>query len=393
MRQVPRHLSVKVRRYYEYYYTQAAVFEEAEILDPLPPILHNDVVSFVTQVTLLKVPLFKRLDPTIYKYILPLLKPLSLSPNDDVYVRGQESANLCFLVKGELVGLSPTDDNTIEIRITKERYMVYDAKGENVLMELEGPSSPQGCFGHTVMQAKRRRETCCATVISELLTIDKDAIAGLFDQDPANAMTLCRMVELAHQRPDALVAVMSRVRMLEAPREDQLAWLIQRQFRKYTIISKASKYDNLYKLVHEDDIAAREENNDAERMSSMAGGAATTSLNKSFKALEAKVETIDGRFNSLELKLDELLKRTAPIPSTRGGSSKASSVVPRLRGPLSQRRPSPAPTSQSSVEPARSPQPSASLSPPRASPSTNLTSPPSSDTTPPADQRRAELRA
>ena len=79
VRQVPRHLSVKVRRYYEYYYTQAAVFEEAEILDPLPPILHNDVVSFVTQVTLLKVPLFKRLDPTIYKYILPLLKPLRLN--------------------------------------------------------------------------------------------------------------------------------------------------------------------------------------------------------------------------------------------------------------------------------------------------------------------------
>ena len=103
VRQVPRHLSVKVRRYYEYYYTQAAVFEEAEILDPLPPILHNDVVSFVTQVTLLKVPLFKRLDPTIYKYILPLLKPLSLSPNDDVYVRGQESANLCFL-KGRAGG-------------------------------------------------------------------------------------------------------------------------------------------------------------------------------------------------------------------------------------------------------------------------------------------------
>jgi len=43
-RQVPRKLAVKVKRYYEHYYAKASAFDEEEILKPMPPTMHNEVV-------------------------------------------------------------------------------------------------------------------------------------------------------------------------------------------------------------------------------------------------------------------------------------------------------------------------------------------------------------
>ena len=83
--QVPRKLAIRVKRYYEYYFATASAFDEQEVLEPLPPLMHDEVVRFVAADTLLKVPMFTRLDPTIHKHLLRLLKPLSLAYGDEVY--------------------------------------------------------------------------------------------------------------------------------------------------------------------------------------------------------------------------------------------------------------------------------------------------------------------
>ena len=79
-RAVPRDLSLRVKRYYEHYYTKRAVFDEATILGALNPQLHQELVQHILSKTLGRVPLFARLSPDFALAIFPLLKPLSVSP-------------------------------------------------------------------------------------------------------------------------------------------------------------------------------------------------------------------------------------------------------------------------------------------------------------------------
>ena len=307
-RRVPKTLSKRVRRYYEYYYTQAAVFDEGEILNQLTPHLQDQVVKVVTSATLLKVPMMRRVDPHMYKHVFPLLKPLELGAGDVVYERGKESYNLCFLTKGEVLTLSPIDDASPEIRMTPTTMLLYDAEGR-VIVTLEGDTSPSGCFGHSVFTGTRRRTSCVATMLSELLTIDKEALVGLFALDPANASRLAKIVMLAHKRSDALIAVASRVRISTMSEHSQLACSIQRHFRKYLVQVRASRYDELYKLVHCSD----EDGGGGE------AEAAAAPKQASIVALEAGLaqltSSVERRFGSLDEKLDEILRRQ-PSPPT-----------------------------------------------------------------------------
>ena len=77
--------------------------------------------------------------------------------------RGQESANLCFLVKGELEFLSPVDDESVEMRLTPEKLAINDAMSREVLVltnDDDHSDGVQGCFGHSVMKGERRRNNC-----------------------------------------------------------------------------------------------------------------------------------------------------------------------------------------------------------------------------------------
>lgn len=60
-RQIPRDLSVRVRRYYEHFYEQRSVWDELSILRGLNSALHGEVVGQVLQRTLGQLPLFRRL--------------------------------------------------------------------------------------------------------------------------------------------------------------------------------------------------------------------------------------------------------------------------------------------------------------------------------------------
>jgi len=190
--------------------------------------------------------MFTRLDPTIHKYILPVLKPLSLAMSEEVYRRGQDSSNLCFLVKGEVLQLSPTDDASVEISLTKEKTTIYERDG-SILREVHEhePASPQGCFGHTVLQGIRRRTTCRTSTMSELLTIDKEDLLKLFEEDSVNAIRLCNIVRNAYRRIDALVSFVVHMRIALMDTESQAVAMFQQAFRQY-IARKATKYDPLY---------------------------------------------------------------------------------------------------------------------------------------------------
>ena len=54
---------MRVKSYYEHFYTQRAVFDEQEILKNLNPSLHQQIVLHVLEETLGRVPVFEKLSP------------------------------------------------------------------------------------------------------------------------------------------------------------------------------------------------------------------------------------------------------------------------------------------------------------------------------------------
>jgi hypothetical protein len=58
-RQTPRELVIRIKRYYEHYYSKQPVFDEKAILDGLPPSLHSELVRSFCKDTLGRIPLVR----------------------------------------------------------------------------------------------------------------------------------------------------------------------------------------------------------------------------------------------------------------------------------------------------------------------------------------------
>ena len=101
-RGIPRDLGIRVRRYYEHFFTQRAIFDEGSILGELNPQLHSEVVQKILSGTLGKLPIFNLLDPDFRLALFPLLKPLSFMPGEVIFRKGDASRDLMFLLEGEV---------------------------------------------------------------------------------------------------------------------------------------------------------------------------------------------------------------------------------------------------------------------------------------------------
>ena len=97
-RQIPREMSVRIRRYYEHYYLQRGNPDETFILGGLNPTLHGELVGHILQRTLGRLPIFKRLSLDFQVAIFPLLKPLSVLPDEVLFRKGAASKDLLFLL-------------------------------------------------------------------------------------------------------------------------------------------------------------------------------------------------------------------------------------------------------------------------------------------------------
>ena len=89
-RSLPKDLVIRIRRYYEHYYTRRAVFDETDILTQLNPQLHAEVVNYILNDSLGQLPLFAKLNPDFKLELFPLLKPISFAPGDIVYRKARQ---------------------------------------------------------------------------------------------------------------------------------------------------------------------------------------------------------------------------------------------------------------------------------------------------------------
>ena len=233
-RQIPRDLCIRIRRYYEHYYTQQAVFDESIILGGLNPTLHQELVNVVLKKTLGRAPVIDMLSPEFQLAIFPLLKPLSTNPEEILYNKGNAANELLFLLDGEVDVMSSDDKRPvrrIKAADDKKASEVF-LSGEDKTVELVTLPS-LGVFGLEVLVGHRRAEKHVSATKCELLTITKSDLETLFLANPLSARRICNAVLQAYFKTIRLHSLSFSLRMGAMPQgRDRAALVLQYAWRR-----------------------------------------------------------------------------------------------------------------------------------------------------------------
>jgi len=180
-RKLPRDLVVRMRRYYTYYYSRKTAFDEEAILGGLTPALRLEVVRHSLKESIGRIPLFAEiLQPEFQLEVFPLFKPLSASPREAIFVRGDSSDSLFFLLKGSVEVISGYDSRVL--------YRVR--QGQH--------------FGETALTGRRRVATHRAVAACEIYLISTYDLTELFRRRPLEGKLIRNAVLIEHKRKERM---------------------------------------------------------------------------------------------------------------------------------------------------------------------------------------------
>ena len=256
-RGLPRDLSLRVKKHYAFYFTRRAAFDEIELLGGLSPSLRSEVTRYVLRETLGKLPLFaQQLDPEFQLEVFPLLKPVSYAKGEIVFMRGEPSRDLIFLLKGEVAIVSPIDDSITsiihaipegDVIKTKEVVLSKSTLGAagsalEVVMELEH----SGSFGEDVLTGRRRQATHKANAWCETLVLTKDDLISLFDRNARQGRRIVKKLLGEVARREKRQGLMKRFLIGAMPKtsETRAALVIQRRWNTFQALVAAADETN-----------------------------------------------------------------------------------------------------------------------------------------------------
>eukprot|EP00322_Chrysochromulina_rotalis_P013335 CAMPEP_0115831730 /NCGR_PEP_ID=MMETSP0287-20121206/2291_1 /TAXON_ID=412157 /ORGANISM="Chrysochromulina rotalis, Strain UIO044" /LENGTH=728 /DNA_ID=CAMNT_0003285089 /DNA_START=1 /DNA_END=2187 /DNA_ORIENTATION=- len=247
-RGIPRDLSIRLRRYYEHYYTKRPVFDEADILAGLNPTLNAEVVHFILRDNVGNLSLFRRLNPDFQLAVFEKLRPCSYKAGETIFQKGDISRDLLFLTKGIAGNLLRADESIIESKITPSAVVLTDHSDGTDAVVIRG----EGVLGKDTLQGRRRSNTCRALEDCEMFLITKDDLLKLLLTDAQSTRIIRRTVLKECERMDRFEVLSAALRIGSLPRGTlrhvlriQLAW------RRYNY--NLAKHDPLYMLLDASD--------------------------------------------------------------------------------------------------------------------------------------------
>ena len=274
-RGVPRRLSLSVQRYYHHYYQSRSVFDEKEILGSLSPELHLQVVNFILDGSIGRLPLFESLTSAFQTAIFPFLKPMSFNVGDVIFERGTESSSVLFLLAGQvtvsrpsapflpflplLPFLTPAPLLAAQVRVLNPfdpSHVTHILRpGERAYLDPDGrefaTKSWAGCFGQSALTGARRPATHVAHLAPcEVLIIEKSDLLGIFSADAKSTARVCKAV-LADDLSEArLRNLMKRLWVNSLPRgsDERAAFKLSLAWRR-RFESTAADHDEIHKLI------------------------------------------------------------------------------------------------------------------------------------------------
>lgn len=213
-RKLPRAMGLAVRRYYSKYYETRSVFDEKLILGTLSPELHTQIVTFILDQSVGRVPLFQELNTSFQTAIFPFLKPVQIKKDEVIFERGAGATNMMFLLEGVVSVFNAVDMDkpTHFLRSKKTRFSGTVVK-ERVYLDnnhMELTVKPwEGCFGQSAITGTKRPAKHVAHTQCEVLVIERSDLVGLFAADANAAARVCKAVlrdDLSEQRHRYIMA-------------------------------------------------------------------------------------------------------------------------------------------------------------------------------------------
>jgi voltage-gated potassium channel len=102
LKQLPQDLRDKVDNYYQYIWETRKSPETAAFLDELPHTLKMDILLFLNQRIIEKVPLFKHADEIFIREVVQFLEPVVFLPEDYIIRQGEFGECMYFLSSGRV---------------------------------------------------------------------------------------------------------------------------------------------------------------------------------------------------------------------------------------------------------------------------------------------------
>jgi len=197
-RNMPRALHIRVRKYYEYYYSRKSAFDEEEIVSGLTPALRTEVTALLLRDSLGHFPLLARLGVSFQHEVYPRLKPVAYANQDVIYAKGAPPDDIFFLRKG-LVDVCSTGKGTnVLYRVTQGQY-----------------------FGEEALTHERRASTTLSNGWTEMWSLSREVLDETVEKFPE------------------LVPKFNQFLLVELERKNRLATLSYR-----ILISMCKKHDS-----------------------------------------------------------------------------------------------------------------------------------------------------
>ena len=207
-RNMPRKLFVRVRKYYEHYYTKRSAFDEEAIIAGLTPSLRTEVTTILLRDSLGHFPLFALLGVEFQRSVYPQLKPLAYANTDVIYNRGDASNDIFFLRKGTVDVLAGGHDTNVLYRLDQGQY-----------------------FGEEVLTHQRRGCTVVSNGWTELWSLSRDILDDTMQKFPDLVAKLDEFVVGELERKARLYNLSYRILIGVAKNPERRAALIMQKVR------------------------------------------------------------------------------------------------------------------------------------------------------------------
>ena len=212
-RNIPRPLVIRVRKYYEHYYTRKSAFDEEDIVRGLTPALRTEVTSLLLRDSLGHFPLLSLLGVEFQQEIYPRLKPVSYANMDVIYNRGDSSEDIYFLRKGLVDVLAGGVVSNVLYRVSQGQY-----------------------FGEEALTHERRGCTVISNGWSELWSLSRDVFDEVVEKFPELASKMETFLVSELDRKSRLYALSYRVliNMAEGDPELRSALILQKAWTSFS---------------------------------------------------------------------------------------------------------------------------------------------------------------
>lgn len=112
-RRVPAPLQREIYAYYKYLWENRMGYDEASVLDDLPPALHAELSLVLKRDLIEKVGFLRDASPELIQDLCVKLRPVVFTPGDIVVRTGELGRHIYFISKGTVEVIAPDDETVL----------------------------------------------------------------------------------------------------------------------------------------------------------------------------------------------------------------------------------------------------------------------------------------